>query len=380
MKIKEDLSRNIFVSGNSLKGQLRNLIFAQKALEEMYLNIKIPKEQDDESKLQAIRKEYIKENLVLILGAGVSAPYNLPDWNMLLQKLLIDTFITETKENEESSKMLSKLFTILFTNSPLISARYLSEYYKENKNGNSFEQAIKEVLYEDVKKEFISDTMKEIVQYCISPGKTPTLDSIITYNYDNILENALDNSQIDIQYKSIYTVGMNADYGELPIYHVHGYLPNNIELEQEHKVTLSENIYHKQYNDIYSWDNLIQINKFREKTCLFIGNSFTDPNLRRLLDVAMLQRGKGDNPHYIIKKKYDENDINTRLTNILNSENNLLREKQDAQLELGQTIENLIEVMEKFEEFDAKSFGVEVIWINDYSEIPDILKRIRTNK
>ena len=56
------------------------------------------------------------------------------------------------------------------------------------------------------------------------------------------------------------------------------------------------------YNDVYNWSNIKQINALREKNCLFIGCSLSDPNMRRLLDIAY---DKSEAKHYAILKKED---------------------------------------------------------------------------
>jgi len=72
-------------------------------------------------------------------------------------------------------------------------------------------------------------------------------------------------------------------------------------MEQDISLIFSEEDYNKIYSDAYSWSNLAQLNSFRDNTCLFIGCSLTDPNLRRLLDVAARS---GEKPrHYAFLKK-----------------------------------------------------------------------------
>jgi hypothetical protein len=89
-------------------------------------------------------------------------------------------------------------------------------------------------------------------------------------------------------HKSIYTESEVYDPDELPIYHVHGFLPeDDSKYNDLDKSTLvfSEEGYHHIYTDAYHWSNLVQLNSFRENNCLMIGLSMTDPNLRRLLDI-----------------------------------------------------------------------------------------------
>lgn len=348
-----------------------------KVLEEKVISTIGEGRQTKEEYISKIIKEYKSDRLVLVLGAGVSNEHGLPDWDTLLQKLLIDAMTSDEDNQKEKSLVLAKIFTKVFSLNPLIAARYLSEAYNKPKGTLSFERAVRDALYEEVDINKETELFKEIRQLCVAPGRSPNLDSIITYNYDDVLENYLSKLNVEIPIKPIYDVEMRLSSGELPIYHVHGFLPQKGNVTSKNRITLSENVYHQQYSDIYSWKNIVQINKFRDYTCLFIGVSLNDPNIRRLLDIAMLQRGKTDEYHYIIRKKYDDKKFKDLLDEILVKNKDLMNQKENANLRFDETVDNLINVMESFIEKDDLSFGIRTIWINEYSEIPDILNKIR---
>ena len=327
--------------------------------------------------LTDIDSAFESEQLVVVLGAGVSVEYGLPSWETLLQKLLIGSFSSGKDEGLGKSTVLAKLFTKAFSPNPLIAARYLRHHYKDQKTKNAFEKAVRGALYETLDGEFKSDLFDEFAQLCVAPGKTPNLDSIITYNYDDILETHLDDLNIDIPYKSISEVGIHAKPGQLPIYHVHGYLPRKGRLSESNLITLSEDAYHQQYGDTYSWNNLVQINKFRDKVCLFIGLSLTDPNIRRLLDIANKQRGGKETQHFVIRKRHCPKNLEDQLKTILSSNPEMRDEKSQASLMLDEAASDLIKVMETFETQDDRSFGIDTIWVDTYEDLPEILKAIR---
>lgn len=316
---------------------------------------------------------YEKEKLVFVLGAGVSMGFGLPNWDTLLQKLMITTI----EKEQNVSTVLSKLFTSVFSPSPLIAGRYLQKFYEEKKL--SFEDAVRKVLYENLEIERQSDLMDEIINYCVAPGKSPNLDSIISYNFDDILEQRLSKVGVQVPHKPIFGIGMNPD-GQLPIYHVHGFLQQKGKLTEQNQITFGESIYHKQYIDIYSWNNIVQINKFRDSNCVFIGSSLTDPNIRRLLDIAKKQKGEKEENHFIFKMRHKEEAVKIRLHNLLKENHELLNDKALAELKFNDTVKFLINIIERFEESDTASFGVRTIWIDEWSEIPEILKTVRLRK
>lgn len=339
-----------------------------------FLNSKLPptRKSTPETAVKHLQTAFNDGNLTLVLGAGISMKYGIPKWDELLQRLLLKTI----EQKPDKAVALSKFFSKIFNPTPIIAGRYLQTAFSDKKNLNQFEKEVRQALYQTFDELEKSETVDEILQFCAAPGNTPNLDSIISYNYDDIIESKLKNSLYEIPFQTIYGQGINPDNKTLPIYHVHGYLPKIGIIGDENAITLGEHIYHKQYNNIYSWNNIVQINKFRDKTCLFIGTSLTDPNTRRLLDIANSQK-RSNKFHYIFKKRPNENWISDQIIDLL-KENDDSRDKKMDEKEIKETVNFLIKMQNRFEEKDSESLGVKTVWIDDFDvDIPKILKKIR---
>ena len=314
--------------------------------------------------LKNLKNSFKEENLVLVLGAGISLDNKIPTWNELLKRLLARAL----EDSNENQKMVSALFNEVFGPNALIAARYLKLHF--DGVNTPLEKEIQRVLYEYYD-ETESDNLKAIKKLCISAGKSPGLDSVITYNYDDILEQTLTKADVGIKFKVISKVGQHARNDELPIYHVHGYLPMHGKVELDDSLVLSDESYHRQYVDLYHWSNMVQLNKFKDNNCLFIGHSFTDPNLRRLLDTAKKLRGDGSKPHYLIKCRHSKGEVIDNINKILR--NSSVEFAKELENNIDKIAASLLDTVHKFEEIDANSFGVNVIWIKDYKEIAPLL-------
>jgi hypothetical protein len=234
-------------------------------------------------------------------------------------------------DSQDRSLMVAKIYNKVFNPSQLIAARYIRNNYgtfSENNKNISFEEFVRNSLYEGKITEEAS-IFKEIFQFCLGGHGGPSIDSIITYNFDDLLEKYFEKEKIP--FKSIYAEGMSYTRRQTPIYHVHGFLPRG-SLNKDHKIVLSEDMYHQQYNDTYNWSNLLQINTFKDKTCLFIGLSLVDPNYRRLLDIAMKQRGNLNNNHYLIRKRIDRNNVEKSLKSLQEHDAPLCNEKEPSKI------------------------------------------------
>lgn len=374
--VKQAMDNSVNSSFNSFQGNWGNAFTSINNIDIDSILKKLPSTRKStvQTAVKNLSEAYNQNNLVLVIGAGISINYGLPGWNSLLQRLLMRTIA----EEKSRATVLSKIFTKVFNPSPLIAGRYLQDSLsKETNKKNNFEIEVRNALYETFNTNHNSMIMNEIIKLCIAPGNSPNLDCLISYNYDDLIETKLRESGTGVQFQSIFGKGWNPDIKSLPIYHVHGFLPQEGKIDENNIITMGEFIYHEQYNAIYSWNNIVQINKFRDKTCLFIGSSLSDPNIRRLLDIANTQKNN-NKFHYIVKIKPNRNEIIKLLKLLLSNDHDILNEKSETNIDFDYTIDFLIKIHDRFEERDSESLGVKTVWIDDFeNDISEILKNIR---
>jgi len=325
------------------------------------------KERDE--KIELLRKLYKKGQFSFFLGAGVSSSAGMPDWHTLLNSLFV-TYLTNEFDNEE--KINDKDITQIVDRlneidepSALMAARYLRKGLDNSgKESKDFTKAISNNLYKlrDSKKKLDSDLIKSIVEMCMPLRTGAKIKSVVTYNFDDLVERQLESQSI--QFHSIYADNDFIDPDELPIYHVHGFLPENIEdYESLDKSTLvfSEEGYHLIYSESYHWSNLVQLSNLRDNNCLMVGLSMTDPNLRRLLDIA--SRNSDKTRHFAFMKRLT-------IDNFINNNEKQIIDNIDGAKKFLERHHNLNEEI-------MRELGVSVIWYTDYKKIPKILREIR---
>ncbi len=310
--------------------------------------------------LSKIRAEYVSGNLTLFCGAGISMAAGIPPWALLLKSLLSDLFQKQTitgsrLKTEGLQEKLAELYQKHFNPSPLMIAQYL-----KNGLGKDFLEQVRTALYKS--NPSTSGLIQAIVEICRPQRARESLRSIITFNFDDLIEQELKKNVI--KHKSIFKEGQRWLAQELPIYHPHGFLPRTGRLTDDHQVVFSEDAYHSQFIDAFSWSNLIQLNHLNQNLCLFVGLSMTDPNLRRLLDVSMRKNPDRVLNHYVFKKRYEQSEIATYISKLG------LKDKD------GNYSSDFIKIAEVLEEQDANNLGLNVIWIDSYDEIPKILNKL----
>ncbi|MBP5981143.1 MAG: TIR domain-containing protein [Halomonas sp.] len=339
--VPEYLARYVYVdlSDNTEIG-LNGIVRALSAQPTTKPILKSDRKRSYEKAVDALSDTLHEGRLTLVCGAGVSIDAGIPSWNALLLRLL-DRMMSRISQNHSISfKDVDPLeFQRRYGPSALVVGRYL-----KSNLGNDFMPELREALYSDDPTS--CDIIEAIAELARPQRDGRPLDSIVTFNFDGLTEEALTNS--NIRHKAIHEEGIRVGPNELPIYHVHGYLPRKGKIKKETDIVFSEEAYHSQFIDPFSWSNLTQLNKLSQNTCLFLGLSLTDPNLRRLLDVAHRKNPSRQLNHYIIKKVPSFSGKND-------------------------TVDDLALLLE---EQDANELGLNVVWIGAFNEVAPLLRRI----
>lgn len=286
---------------------------------------------------------YDNTRYTFFLGAGLSMDAKLPSWTELLESLLKQY---NKKPFQYINEANSDSISYALGYSSIVTGRYaLGPYLRGNSNNDEEKsqviiERIRNVLYrrKSNKSALITSVAKAVRR------KKP--EQIITYNYDDLLDELLSK-------KDFYSISDSniLRTKQIPIYHVHGMISRNN--TRPTNPVLSEKEYHYLYSNPHNWANVVQLNALYTSTCFFIGFSMTDPNQRRLLELARAKDKHSDEidklPHFVFLKKAPL--------------------KGEASGEVNKEHWREIEYM-------MSDFGLNVIWYNDFSDLPKMIDYI----
>ncbi|HBN09620.1 MAG TPA: hypothetical protein DD435_13550 [Cyanobacteria bacterium UBA8530] len=339
-----------------------------------------------------------ENNIALFLGAGISSSAGAPSWDTLISKLqiaMISKLFSDNLQFQDNEELfLNNSLLSLYKSSPLLAANYLKDGL-----GESFESEVTRILYENLLESSTSHLLKSLARYCVGKKTSGKKLDIVTYNFDDLVERQFD--EAGLGYLPVFREKDTVQDENVGIFHVHGFLPRNMaeqpslySRESGNLLVLDEEGYHDQYIDPYCWSNIIQLNFLRERTCLFIGLSMNDPNLRRLLFIA--SRKNNSIRHYAILKRLSIDELikdtenNEKLLKYVKHYKNSYPNDKKA----GRLIEELISkpssdsirssVVQSFltayhgmQESSFRRFGINIIWVTGFSEIPLFIDSLR---
>lgn len=270
--------------------------------------------------IKAFIKDFLKEieenNAAIFAGAGLSAGSGHVDWKHLLKDFADELNLDIKKEDD------------------LVS---LAQYHL-NKNGNNRHSLSQKIINE------------------FHHGKNPNpnheilarlpISTYWTTNYDKLIEKALDavGKITDVKYTTPH-LAKTVHGRDVILYKMHG------DVDHADDAVISKDQYEKYYETHGAFINTLS-GDLVSKSFLFIGFSFTDPNLEYIFSRVRVTYKNHQRKHYCIFREVKQ------------LENETPGDFEYRKIKQALVIEDLLR------------FNVHVLIINDYSEITTILKEI----
>lgn len=267
--------------------------------------------------IEAFVKNFVNDlggkNVAIFGGAGMSAPAGFVNWPELLRDIAEELGLSVDREHD------------------LIS---LAQYHvNENKGRAGINKKILE--------EFIENA-KPTENHRILAGLP--INTYWTTNYDTLIEDSLKEAHkiVDIKHET-KQLAVTRPKRDVVVYKMHGDVQHPADAILTKEQYESYHRTHETFVTALSGDLIT-------KTFLFIGFSFTDPNLDYVLSRLNIQMGENNRQHYcFIKKPKLEKDPEINKYN-----------SRKQELMIG----------------DLKRYKIKALLIDEYSEITTILKEI----
>lgn len=271
------------------------------------------------SEINLFIQRYVEElrnnNAAVFIGAGFSLDSGCVDWKGLLKKFAEEIRLDINKETD--------LVTV-------------AQYHFNDHNNRS-------ELNNSILQNFTTSSRVEEKHRILA--RLP----IFTYwttNYDSLIEDALktEHKVVDVKYcneqLSIATPKRNAI-----VYKMHGDKSN------PNETVILKDDYERYYRSHAPFLTALS-GDLISKTFLFLGFSFTDPNIDYILSRIRVEYSQGNQrQHYALMRKV-------------------------SQKELSEDEYNYAVIKQELFIKDIKRFGIKVLLIDDYSEITEILREI----
>lgn len=264
-------------------------------------------------------REYVKAirdgNAAVFAGAGLSRPSGFVDWKELLRPLADDIGLNIDDEHDLTA---------------------VAQYVR-NKSGNraAINSSILEAFSKDIA---VNDNVALLTRLPIYTYWTTNYDHLI----EDGLRNANRNSDVKIEYKQLSNTKRDRD---AVVYKMHG------DVDHAADAVLTKDDY-VQYDRNHPFFRNVLQGDLISKTFLFIGFSFEDPNLDSILGQIRLLLDENIRNHYCFMKKV------VRADSMGDEEFGYQKARQDLR------------------EDDLKRYGIQTVFVDDYSEITEILREV----
>jgi hypothetical protein len=257
-----------------------------------------------------ISKETRKGGITLVLGAGISMPRGIPNWDSLARQVWTAAFETrhspwDVPPDSGSPRETPQFLPMVFE----LASRQLGE--------QRFLKVLKESIYKDARYpeddpnfnqsgESLAVIARTIVQEYRREGQR-RINSIITLNADDMIEQAVfrvagaksPTQQLGLLRaiaRPTHTYLAKLSPHPIPVYHIHGYMPSGrlkvFGTHFEHMLVFTDAQYWSTSASGVTFANRVMSSALSEGRCIFIGLSMTDINLLRWLALRTLEKDR----------------------------------------------------------------------------------------
>lgn len=271
-----------------------------------------------ENFIRNFAKEVNENNAGIFLGAGMSASAGFVDWKGLLQPIAEELKLDVSKEDN------------------LVA---IAQYHCNEKGQNR--HRINQLLIE----EFSRDT--KLTENHRILARLP-ISTVWTTNYDKLIERAFEDARkiVDLKY-TVKQLANTKPKRDVVIYKMHG------DVDHPSDAVLTKDDYEKYHIKFAPFISALT-GDLVTKTFLFVGFSFTDPNIDYILSRIRATYSDHQREHYCIMRKVSLRDCQNEADFEYKSR------KQD--LFIG----------------DLKRFNITTLLVDEYNQITDILIQIES--
>ncbi len=273
----------------------------------------------DSTFIREYTRELRNKNAAVFAGAGLSAASGYVDWKGLLKEIIQDLGLDPDREHD------------LVT---------LAQYHCNQAGGSKAQ-------------------LTQAIFNHFSPTKTPTenhrilarlpIQTYWTTNYDKLLEKALEEAKKvpDVKY-TLKQLSVTKPDRDVVVYKMHG------DIDHPADAIISKDDYEAYPLTMSAFGAALR-GDLVEKTFLFLGFSFTDPNIDYILSRVRVQYEKHQRHHYCIQRKVSKQSGES------DEEFKYRQLKQDYFIR------------------DLMRFSIYTVLVDNYSQIPELLARVAAN-
>lgn len=211
--------------------------------------------------------------ITMFVGAGVSTESELPSWNDLVRRLLLDADEEATLSAEDRELWMEAVAA----QGPLAAAAIARAHYPDEV---AFRQALRAALYGGrAPRDFIPGALAGQIAWL--KKELGARLRLVTANYDGLLEAAL----VEVGLEPVpYVQNRSEPEGKAAVWHLHGRLMRNradTAWARDGRLVLTEGDYARSTSA--TWPEGFVAGCLAESLCVFVGLSMTDPNFIRWL-------------------------------------------------------------------------------------------------